>query len=69
MDICNLKKNRSVTNFIQPYLHQLFNDSHSLNGYRKPLKNLLINASHVLRQSVLAEISSKSTGNHYVTVY
>ena len=29
---------RSVTNFIWPYLHQFFNDSHSLNGYGKPLK-------------------------------
>jgi len=28
----------SVTNFIQPYLHQFFDDSHSLNGYGKPLK-------------------------------
>jgi len=28
----------AVTNFIQPYLHQFFNDSHGLNGYRKPLK-------------------------------
>jgi len=28
----------SVTNFIRPYLHQFFDDSHSLNGYRKPLK-------------------------------
>ena len=28
----------NVTNFIWPYLHQFFNDSHSLNGYRKPLK-------------------------------
>ena len=27
-----------VTNFIWPYLHQFFNDSHSLNSYRKPLK-------------------------------
>ena len=27
-----------VTNFIWPYLHQFFIDSHSLNGYRKPLK-------------------------------
>ena len=27
-----------VTNFIQPYLHQLFIDSHGLNGYGKPLK-------------------------------
>ena len=27
-----------VTNFIQPYLHQFFDDSHSLNGYGKPLK-------------------------------
>ena len=28
----------AVTNFIQPYLHQFFDDSHGLNGYRKPLK-------------------------------
>ena len=28
----------SVTNFIWPYLHQFFDDSHGLNGYRKPLK-------------------------------
>jgi len=27
-----------VTNFIWPYLHQIFNDSHSLNGTWKPLK-------------------------------
>ena len=27
-----------VTNFIWPYLHQFFNDSHGLNGYRRPLK-------------------------------
>jgi len=30
--------NIAVTNFIWPYLHQFFIDSHSLNGYRKPLK-------------------------------
>jgi len=28
----------SVTNFIWPYLHQFFDNSHSLNGYGKPLK-------------------------------
>jgi len=28
----------TVTNFIWPYLHPFFIDSHSLNGYRKPLK-------------------------------
>jgi len=28
----------TVTNFIQPYLHQFFIDSHGLNSYRKPLK-------------------------------
>ena len=28
----------SVTNFIQPYLHQFSIDSHGLNGYGKPLK-------------------------------
>ena len=27
-----------VTNFIWPYLHQFFNNSHSLNSYGKPLK-------------------------------
>jgi len=27
-----------ITNFIWPYLHQFFIDSHGLNGYRKPLK-------------------------------
>jgi len=34
-----------------------------------PQKDLLINTSHVSRQSILAEILSRSTGNHYVTVY
>jgi len=34
-----------------------------------PQKNLLINASHVSRQSVLAKILSRSTGNLYVTIY
>jgi len=27
----------SVTNFIRPYLHQFFDDSHGLNSYGKPL--------------------------------
>ena len=27
-----------VTNFIQPYLHQFFNNSHGINGSQKPLK-------------------------------
>ena len=27
-----------ITNFIRPYLHQFFIDSHSLNGDGKPLK-------------------------------
>jgi len=30
--------NIPVTNFIQPYLYQFFDDSHNLNGYGKPLK-------------------------------
>ena len=34
-----------------------------------PQKNLLINASYVLRQSIIAKILSRSTGNHHVTVY
>ena len=41
----------------------------SLNGYGKPLKNLPIDASHVLRQSVLAEILGRSTSNHHSTIY
>jgi len=28
----------NVTNFIWPYLHQFFNNSHSLKGYGKPSK-------------------------------
>jgi len=32
-------------------------------------KDLLINTSHVSRQSILAEISGKSTGNHHGTIY
>ena len=28
----------NIINFIQPYLYQFFNDSHSLNGTQKPLK-------------------------------
>ena len=31
-----LHKKKYVTNFIWPYLHQFFNNSHSLNGYKKP---------------------------------
>ena len=33
-----LEELKSVTNFIRPYLHQFFIDSHGLNGYGKPLK-------------------------------
>ena len=33
-----IEPKESVTNFIQPYLYQFFNDSHGLNGYRKPSK-------------------------------
>jgi len=32
-------------------------------------KDLLINASHVSRQSTLAKISGRSTGNHHSTIY
>ena len=34
-----------------------------------PQKDLLINASHVLRWSILAEISGRSTDNYYGTIY
>ena len=32
-------------------------------------KDLLIGASHVLRQSIMVEILGRSTDNHYGTVY
>ena len=32
-------------------------------------KDLLIDVSHVLRQSILAKILGRSTGNYYGTVY
>ena len=34
----HMEEGEGVTNFIRPYLHQFFIDSHGLNGYRKPLK-------------------------------
>jgi len=30
--------NRGITNFIQPYIHQFFDNSHGLNSAKKPLK-------------------------------
>ena len=36
---------------------------------KSPWKDLLINTSHVSRQSVMAKILSRSTSNHYVTIY
>jgi len=34
-----------------------------------PQKDLLIDTSHVLRQSILAELLRKSVGNHHSTTY
>jgi len=34
-----------------------------------PWKNLSIDASYVLRQSILAKILGRSTSNHYSTIY
>jgi len=34
-----------------------------------PLKNLSINSSHISKQSIMAEILGRSTGNHHGTVY
>jgi len=34
-----------------------------------PIKDLSINTSHVLRQSILAKLLSKSVGNYYGTTY
>jgi len=40
-----------------------------LMAMESPQEDLLINASHVSRQSVLAKISGRSTGNHHSTIY
>jgi len=40
-----------------------------LEATKSPQKDLSINASHVLRQSILAKILSRSTGNYHVTIY
>jgi len=40
-----------------------------LKATKIPQKDLLIDASHVLRQLILAEILSRSTSNYYVTIY
>jgi len=34
-----------------------------------PQKDLLVDASYISRQSIFAEILSRSTGNHHVTIY
>ena len=34
-----------------------------------PQKDLSIDASHILKQSILAEILSRLTGNHHITIY
>ena len=62
--LCNGTRMVSQTSF-----SHISNNSHSLNSYKKPSENLSIDTSHVLRQSVLAKILSRSTGNYYVTVY
>jgi len=36
---------------------------------KSPWKDLSIDTSHVLKQSVLTEILGRSTGNYYGTVY
>jgi len=36
---------------------------------KSPWKDLLIDTSHVSKQSIMAEILGRSTGNHYGTVY
>jgi len=38
LDNKHIADTHTVTNFIWPYLHQFFDDSHGLNGYGKPLK-------------------------------
>ena len=34
-----------------------------------PWKDLSIDTSHVLKQLIMAEISGRSTGNYYSTIY
>jgi len=66
------------------YPHVYFNLSQTLFGHisinslmiftvsmatESPQKDFLIDASHIQRQSVLAKILSKSTDNHYITIY
>ena len=36
---------------------------------KSPWKDLSIDTSHVLRQSIMVEILGRSTGNHYSTIY
>ena len=36
---------------------------------RSPKKGLLIDASYILRQLILTEISGRSVGNHYGTYH
>ena len=38
LDNKHIADTHTVTNFIRPYLHETFDDSHGLNGYGKPLK-------------------------------
>jgi len=40
-----------------------------LMAMKSPWKDLLIDTSHILRQSVMDEILGRSTGNHYGTIY
>jgi len=40
-----------------------------LTATESPWKNLSINTSNVLKQSVLVEILGRSTSNHYGTIY
>jgi len=40
-----------------------------LRAMESPWKDLLINASYISRQLILAEILSRSTGNYYITIY
>jgi len=40
-----------------------------LMAMESPQKDLFIDASYILGQSILAEILGRSTGNHYGTVY
>jgi len=65
----NAKLNPSVTNFIRPYLHQFFDDSHGPKASLKPLRKPFDRYQSRLEAINNGRDISRSTGNHHGTVY